>query len=137
MDDRTDSTGIMPWSEPTYSGSPDTYKRALGGYRRAIQRASTTSTWTCPTCGTPWAGVNLEGKPRRGCPDPQCASLARGARARALGRHRHPHLPPETIAAIRQEYRPGVRGYKALAQEYGCHPTTVRDIVKGVTHRED
>ena len=86
--------------------------------------------YRCPYCKRTFPGVCIDGRERRGCPDPRCAGHAWGDRAREQGRHR-PGIPPEVIAAIRAEYRPGEHGYRALAHAHGLPVGTVAKVLRG------
>jgi hypothetical protein len=44
-------------------------------------------------------------------------------------KHHRAKLTDEQVARIRRRYIKGVRGYVVLAQEEGCSPWTIRDIV--------
>ena len=50
--------------------------------------------------------------------------------------HHRAKLSDEQVAKIRRMYRPGIVGYKVLADEFGCGESTVRDIVKQMTRPE-
>lgn len=134
-----DDTSRLPWSEPTYTGEEHTeaYKAALRRLRRASEKAPASQPYWCPYCGRTYPGVSLHrgGKERHGCPKPRCAARAWAARAREQGRHRL-EVEHEVIAAIRAEYRPGERGYRALAREHGLPVGTVAKIVRGDRRRE-
>lgn len=44
--------------------------------------------------------------------------------------HHRAKLTDEQVAQIRERYMAYVCGYETLAREYGCAPSTVRDIVQ-------
>ncbi len=136
-DPATDDTGTLPWSEPTYTDDANTesFKASHRRLRRATEQAIDAHPYWCPHCGRTYPGVTIHGTKRRGCPNPRCARLAQGARNRREGLHRRP-IAPEVVAAIRSEYRPGERGYKVLAREFGVSRRAVQDIVLGRTYRE-
>lgn len=124
-----DDTGEMPWSEPT-----STNPVALAVNQRRLERASELAAdlpaFRCPYCHRTFPGVRLDGRPRRGCPDPRCAGHSWGDRAREQGRHRQ-EIPPEVIEAIRAEYQAGVRGYRLLAKAHGLPVGTVAKVLRG------
>lgn len=43
--------------------------------------------------------------------------------------HGRAKLTDAQVRQIRLKYRPNVVGYKTLADEYGVHPSTIREIV--------
>lgn len=125
----SDDTRVMPWSEPT-----STDPTVLAVNQRRIERATAAAAgapeYRCPYCKRSFPGVCIDGRERRGCPDPRCAGHAWGDRAREQGRHRL-EIPPEVIAAIRAEYRPGEHGYRALAHMHGLPVGTVAKVLRG------
>ena len=125
----SDDTGVLPWSEPT---STDPVVLAVNQRRieRAIALADDTPEYRCHYCNKTFPGVRIDGHPRRGCPDPRCAAHAWGDRAREQHRYRQ-DIPPEVIAAIRAEYRPGVHGYRALAHAHDLPVGTVAKVLRG------
>ncbi len=125
----TDTTGQLPWSEPT-STDPTVLAVNQRRFERATALAEEAPEFRCPYCNRTFPGVRLDGQPRRGCPDPRCAGHAWGDRAREQGRHRQ-EIPPEVIEAIRAEYRAGVRGYRMLAKAHGLPVGTVAKILRG------
>lgn len=129
----TDDTGSLPWSEPT---STDPRVQAVNQQRieRASARAAEARPYWCPHCGRTYPGVTLLGTERRGCPNPRCAARTWGDRAREMNRHRE-GIAPEVVAAIRDGYRPGEHGYRALAREHGLPVQTVASILRR-SHRE-
>lgn len=52
---------------------------------------------------------------------------------RAGERNPNSHLNLILVQQIRQGYKPGMRGYKRLAETFLVSPSTIRDIVKGRT----
>lgn len=125
----SDDTGKTPWSEPR-----STDPTVLAVNQRRIERATALAAgapeYRCPYCKRTFPGVCIDGRERRGCPDPRCAGHAWGDRAREQGRHRL-EIPPEVIAAIRAEYRPGEHGYRALAHAHGLPVGTVAKVLRG------
>ncbi|MBP7571562.1 MAG: hypothetical protein KBA95_15990 [Acidobacteria bacterium] len=125
----SDDTGVLPWSEPT-STDPTVLAVNQRRIERALALAAGAPEYRCPYCKRAFPGVCIDGRERRGCPDPRCAGHAWGDRAREQGRHRL-EIPPEVIAAIRAEYRPGERGYRALAHAHGLPVGTVAKVLRG------
>ena len=119
-----------PWSEPTYTGNPDSFKAALSRKARAEAKAKTVPPWTCPRCGVTWPGTNRNGRPRRGCPDPRCAGQARAAKARETGAHRNFRYGPGEVATILGLHKTGKYGYRRLASMLDIPASTVRNIVR-------
>lgn len=73
----------------------------------------------------------------RGRPRQREVSAAVTRRTTTRGEHHHrAKLSDATVARIRRRYRPGIVGYRVLAQEEGCSISTVRDIVKHWTRPE-
>lgn len=129
-----DDTRSLPWSEPT---STDPRVQTVNRQRieRASARAAEARPYWCPHCGRTYPGVSILGGARRACPNPRCRARAWGDLARAKGQ-RGTTLAPEVAAAILSEYRPGVRGYKALAREHGVSRAAVQRLIRGHATRE-
>lgn len=132
-DPTSDDTGSLPWSEPT---STDPRIATVNQQRidRATARASETRSYWCPYCGRECPGVTINGNQRRTCSNPRCRARAWGDQARDQGRHRE-GVAPDVVTAILRGYRPGERGYRALAREHGLPVQTVASILRR-SHRE-
>ncbi len=129
-----ESTGTPVWSEPI-STVPENLRRLRQRKQRATVKSGD-STWVCPHCGRPAPAYTLDGKQRKGCPNPRCAGLARAARAHARGLHRNYRLPQSTVDGILNSYVPREYGYRRVARDFKVDPSTVRDIVQRRTRKE-
>lgn len=92
--------------------------------------------FVCPNCGKISLGLTMTGRKRKACPDFICIGKALGKQTTARGTGGYHKIDDTQARAIQTDYNAGTGGYRLLAKIHNVSPASIRDLVKGATHRE-
>jgi predicted RNA-binding Zn-ribbon protein involved in translation (DUF1610 family) len=92
--------------------------------------------FVCPNCGKISLGLTMTGRKRKACPDFTCIGKALGKQTTSRGLGGYHKIDDKQARAIQADYSAGTGGYRLLAKIHNVSPASIRDLVKGATHRE-